>query len=81
MNISVGKRWEEFIDALVAQGRYPSAAEVLREGLRLVEQREAKRKALRETIEASIAEGGEYTDEEVEAFLDEKSAELAARGY
>ena len=62
MNVSVGKRWEEFIDALVKSGRYASATEVMREGLRLVEEREAKFKSLRETIEASLAEGGENTN-------------------
>ena len=30
MNVSVGKRWEEFIDALVKSGRYASATEVMR---------------------------------------------------
>ena len=62
MNVSVGKRWEEFIDALVKSGRYASATEVMREGLRLVEEREAKFNSLRETIEASLAEGGENDD-------------------
>ncbi len=62
MNVSVGKRWEEFIDALVKSGRYASATEVMREGLRLVEEREAKFNSLRETIEASLAEEGELTD-------------------
>ena len=62
MNVSVGKRWEEFIDALVKSGRYASATEVMREGLRLVEEREAKFKSLRETIEASLAEGGRKHD-------------------
>lgn len=69
MNVSVGKRWEEFIKGLVKQGRYASATEVMREGLRLVEEREAKLKSLRETIEASLAEEGELTDEEVAADL------------
>jgi antitoxin ParD1/3/4 len=81
MNVSVGKHWEEFIDSLVKQGRYASATEVMREGLRLVEEREAKLKALRETIEAAIAEGGEHSDEEVAAYLDQRAAELKARGY
>ena len=81
MNVSVGKHWEEFIDSLVKQGRYASATEVMREGLRLVEEREAKLKALRETIEASLAEGGEHSDEEVAAYLDKRAAELKARGY
>jgi antitoxin ParD1/3/4 len=69
MNVSVGKHWEEFIDSLVKQGRYASATEVMREGLRLVEEREAKLRALRETIEASLAEEGEMTDEDVAAEL------------
>jgi antitoxin ParD1/3/4 len=69
MNVSVGKRWEEFIDELVRSGRYASATEVMREGLRLIEEREAKLKSLRETIQASLAEDGELTDQEVESEL------------
>ncbi|MBU3887244.1 type II toxin-antitoxin system ParD family antitoxin [Methylosinus sporium] len=78
MNVSVGKHWEEFIDSLVKQGRYASATEVMREGLRLVEEREAKLKALRETIEASLAEGGSHSAEDVRAHIDEKYRELKA---
>jgi antitoxin ParD1/3/4 len=69
MDISVGKRWEDFIDALVQSGRYTTATEVIREGLRLMEEREAKLKSLRETVDASLAEEGLLTDEEVEAEL------------
>lgn len=58
MNVSVGNRWEEFVEEAVRSGRYGSASEVVREGLRLVEEREAKLVALRETLEASIARGG-----------------------
>jgi antitoxin ParD1/3/4 len=43
MNVSIGDRWEAFIDAAVKNGRYASASGVVREGLRLVEEREAKR--------------------------------------
>ncbi len=70
MNVSIGERWQGFVDAVVKAGRYGSASEVVREGLRLVEEREAKLQALRETIEASIARGGERTDEEVGAYVD-----------
>ena len=73
MNVSVGKRWEEFIDALVKSGRYASATEVIREGLRLVEEREAKFNSLRETIEASLAEGGENTIAEARARIEMRS--------
>ncbi len=65
MNVSVGKRWESWIEAMLADGRYGSASEVVREGLRLVEEREHKLAALRETIQASIARGGSHTSEEV----------------
>lgn len=69
MNVSVGNRWEEFIEAVVKDGRYGSASEVVREGLRLVEEREAKLRDLKATIEASIAEGGALTADEVREQL------------
>jgi antitoxin ParD1/3/4 len=43
----------------VREGRYGSASEVVREGLRLVEEREAKLKALREEVNAAIKGGGD----------------------
>jgi antitoxin ParD1/3/4 len=81
MNVSIGPRWEVFVEAAVKSGRYGSASEVVREGLRLVEEREAKLKALRDTLNASIAEGGPGTDDDLAAALDAKSAELAKSGY
>ena len=57
MDVSVGPRWKSFIESIVAEGRYASADPVMREGLRLLEEREQKMKALRETIQASIAQG------------------------
>ncbi len=70
MNVSIGERWETYIEALLKTGRYGSASEIVREGLRLVEEREAKLAALRETIDAAIAEDKWYTMEEVEAQLE-----------
>jgi len=81
MNVSIGERWEKFVEQAVKDGRYGSASEVVREGLRLVEEREAKLADLRYMIEKSIAEGGEVTEEELDASLDAKMAELKARGY
>ena len=81
MNVSLGTRWEGFVENAVKAGRYGSASEVVREGLRLVEEREAKLQALRDTINASIAEGGEYTDAEVGASLDAQAAEFVKAGY
>src|SRR5262249_11843168 len=76
MNVSIGERWETFVADIVKNGRYGSASEVVREGLRVVEEREAKLAALRETINASIEAGGEVSDEQLDADLDAKAAEL-----
>lgn len=42
MNVSLTDKLEEFVNRLVEQGRYRSASEVVREGLRLLEIREAQ---------------------------------------
>ncbi|CDP54305.1 MAG: type II toxin-antitoxin system ParD family antitoxin [Devosia nanyangense] len=78
MNVSIGERWEEFVAEAVRSGRYGSVSEVVREGLRLVEERETKLKALRETIQAALDEGGAVTDEEVEAAILEQHARITA---
>jgi antitoxin ParD1/3/4 len=75
MNVSVGKRWEDFVSGLVISGRYGSSSEVIREGLRLVEERETKLAALRQTIEASIERGGSYTDDEVAEAIEARLSE------
>lgn len=50
----------ELVERLVASGRYQNASEVLREGLRLIESRdaeeEARLKALREAARVGIAD-------------------------
>ncbi|CDZ73080.1 type II toxin-antitoxin system ParD family antitoxin [Neorhizobium galegae] len=81
MNVSIDARWEKFIEEAVQDGRYGSASDVVREGLRLVQERESKLSALRETIQSSIAAGGSHTDEEVEAFLDAEAEKLAKEGF
>ena len=69
MNVSVGSRWEEFIEAVVKEGRYGSASEVVREGLRLVEERETKLRNLRQHLQAAIDENVWYTWEETVEHL------------
>lgn len=81
MNVSLGERWEGFVDTVLKAGRYGSASEVVREGLRLVEEREARLAALRQTLDASIARHGEHSDDEVGAYLDAEMTKLAAEGY
>ena len=80
MNVSIGERWQGFVERVVSEGRYGSASEVVREGLRLVEEREAKLLALRAALDDSIARGGEVTDTELDAALGTRSAELTRKG-
>jgi len=80
MNVSIGERWERFVEETLHAGRYASASEVVREGLRLVEEREAKLRALRDTLRSSIDAGGETTDERIDAALDARAACLRATG-
>ena len=42
MNVSLTDKLEEFVNQRVEQGRHRSASEVVREGLRLLEIREAQ---------------------------------------
>jgi antitoxin ParD1/3/4 len=75
MNVSIGERWEEFVARAVEEGRYGSASEVVRAGLRLVEEREAKLRALRQTLDDAIARGGAHTYDDVEAMIDDLAAQ------
>ena len=54
----LGKTLEKFVTKLVATGRYHSKSEVLREGVRLIQERETRLAAL----DASIARGAADAD-------------------
>lgn len=60
LNISLTPEWERFVNARVASGRYQSASEVVREGLRLLEEREERRQTalqeLRQLINVGLDE-------------------------
>ena len=40
MNVSLGNKWEKFVGKKVSSGDYQTASEVLRDGLRLLEERD-----------------------------------------
>jgi antitoxin ParD1/3/4 len=85
-NVVLTKHQEEVIETLVGTGRYQNASEVLRDGLRLVEQREAeeaaKIKSLREAARIGIAalERGEFREfksiEDLQAYLNDLSEKV-----
>lgn len=82
-NVVLTERQEELLETLVKSGRYQNASEVLRDGLRLVEQREAedagKLKALRAAARAGVGalDRGEFREfgdiEELQAYLNDLS--------
>ncbi|ODN69752.1 type II toxin-antitoxin system ParD family antitoxin [Methylobrevis pamukkalensis] len=80
MNVSIGTRWEEFVEEAVRRGRYASASEVVREGLRLVEERETRLQALRDTLDRAIERGGEATDADIDRALAEQELVLRRQG-
>ena len=53
ISADLGQQLEQFVSNLVAMGRYNSKSEVLREGVRLIHDRETRLAAL----DASIARG------------------------
>lgn len=54
---SIGDHYEAFAKELVASGRYASVSEVLRDGLRLMEEREALRAWKLAELKKAIQEG------------------------
>ena len=54
---SIGKHFEGMIETLIESGRYSTASEIMREGLRLVEEREERHKARLEALRAEIQKG------------------------
>ena len=72
-NVSLPEELERYVDAKVASGEYAHASEVVRDGLRLMMQEEAKKLAwLKEAIalgEADIAAGRVFTSSQVRQEL------------
>jgi antitoxin ParD1/3/4 len=56
ISADLGARLEAVVNELVANGRYNSKSEVLREGVRLVEEREAALAQLHAALEQGVAD-------------------------
>jgi antitoxin ParD1/3/4 len=90
--VNLTEHLDRFIEAGIASGRFSNASEVVREALRLLEQREQEDRAKIEWLRAAAKEGFDAADsgdcvtlnseEELDAFLgrihEEVSTELAA---
>lgn len=56
-SISLGTYFEEFVQNRINEGRFKNVSEVIRAGLRLLEEEEIKIIALRHTIQSGIDSG------------------------
>jgi len=72
-SISLGNHFDQFIARQVADGRYGSASEVIRAGLRKLEEDNQKLETLRALIQEGIGSGtAEYSYDGLMAELDDK---------
>jgi antitoxin ParD1/3/4 len=56
-SITLGSYFDEFIQAILKEGRYKNASEAIRAGLRLLEEEEQKIIVLRKAINTGIKSG------------------------
>ena len=89
MNVSLTPKLEELIHQKVSSGLYNSASEVVREGLRLLEEQDRLREMRLEELRKEIAIGIEQADQGktqpfdeamVEQIIAEGRKRLAAQG-
>ena len=68
-SISLGNHFESFIETTVSSGRFNNASEVVRAGLRLLEEEENRTTLLRNDISEGI-ESGRATDFDPKKYLE-----------
>lgn len=56
-SVSLGDYFESFVESKIAQGRYNNASEVIRAGLRLLEEEEKNIASLKKAINEGINSG------------------------
>ena len=82
MNISLPAAQKRFVERAVKSGRYQSASEVIREGIRQIEQNEAKRRELQRLLDEGVRDieaGRVHSREEVMGEWRRRDAAAAKR--
>ena len=68
-SINLGIHFDDFINQQLSYGRYGSASEVIRAGLRLLEERETKLHALQAML--TEGENSGFTNYSIDSFIEE----------
>lgn len=79
MNVSLTKVLEDFVNRKVESGLYTSASEVVREALRLMEQRDQMREAQLTELRREVARGAMELDNGLGKPLDIEATKAKAR--
>ena len=58
--VSLGEHWNSLIESLIKSGRYASVSEIMRDSLRLLEERDANSKL--QFLRSALVEGEESGD-------------------
>ena len=69
-SVALGTHFEEFIQSAIQSGRYNNASEVVRSGLRMLEEQEQKMAALRSALQQGL-DSGIAQDFDAESYLKE----------
>ncbi len=78
ISADLGEQLERFVAQIVESGRYGSKSEVLREGVRLVQDREARLAALDASIARGLADAGAGRTRPAATVFDRLEARYAA---
>lgn len=88
-NVNLTEHFDRFIETGITSGRFSNASEVVREGLRLLEQREQEDKAKIEWLRSAAKVGfddierGDYvtlnSEEEIDDFVDQVRQEVSRK--
>ena len=80
ISADLGQQLEGFVASLVEKGRYNSKSEVLREGVRLIQDREARLAALDSSVARGLADADAGRTRPAEEVFDRLETKYRAMG-